>query len=285
MISLDLGGDLPLVTADHHQIQQVMLNLSVNARDAMPGGGTLGFLTTLVTGKSLLSRFPQAASGEYIGIIVQDTGMGMDANTREHLFDPFFTTKDVGKGTGLGMSVVQGIVQSHNGFIDINSKPGSGTAIELYLPVSADVSGSRTGLPAGPQIFLGGDETILFIEDEDLTRDVAFDYLTSNGYKVIMARDGREGVELFKRHKAEIDLVVSDFGLPGITGEEVHRRVTAIVPGTPVVLITGFMEPEKKTELGINGVSDILAKPFKPDDLLRALRALLDRELDARRAD
>ncbi|HTY37961.1 MAG TPA: PAS domain S-box protein [Bacteroidota bacterium] len=276
VIALDLAGELPPVTADPQQIQQVMLNLCVNARDAMPDGGTLGFCSSLVPGVSVRKKFPDASAAEYVGMIVRDTGCGMDARTREHLFDPFFTTKDPGKGTGLGMAVVQGIVQGHEGFIDVVSAPGQGTSIEIYFPASEERDVEMSGT-SGSEIVDGGKETVLFVEDEELTREIAAECLTARGYRVLLACDGKEGVELFRMHATEIDIVVSDFGLPVFSGEQVYDRIATVDADKPFVLISGFVDPEKERELMAKGVCTILPKPFKPDALLQAVRSALDR--------
>jgi CheY-like chemotaxis protein len=271
-----LDHHLPKISADQHQIHQVLMNLSVNARDAMPLGGTLSYCTSVVHGEILRRRYKEATKECYVVLTVTDTGMGMDEGTLQKIFDPFFTTKEVGKGTGLGMSVVQGIIQSHNGFIDVRSRLQGGTEIELYLPVSEEEQPAIVVDNPETASGLAGNETVLLIEDEELTREVVDDLLHSNGYRVIHARDGAEGVDIFRDKKDNIQIVVSDLGLPKFNGDEVYRHITAIDPNVHFILMSGYLEPELKARLLMMGVSDILPKPFRPADLLSMIRKTLD---------
>ncbi len=275
-VSLELDNNLPKITADPNHMHQVLMNLSVNARDAMPSGGTLRYCASLQSGEILRKRFPEASTDRYVVLTVKDTGMGMDEETLRKIFDPFYTTKEVGKGTGLGMSVVQGIIKSHNGFIDVRSKVNIGTEIEIYLPVLDSEETTVISEIFENTLNLSGNETILLIEDEEFTRDVIEDLLHFNGYQVIHARDGEEGVELYKNKKDQINIVVSDFGLPKFNGEEVFRRIKGINPEVRFILISGYLEPGISNRLTTLGVNTIVAKPFKPDGLLSKIRETLD---------
>jgi len=273
-VEVDLAPDIPCIIADPNQMHQVLMNLSVNARDAMPSGGTLGFSAAAVPGDTVRRQFHDAASTRYVAFTVRDTGTGMDEKTLLQVFDPFFTTKGVGKGTGLGMSVVQGIIQSHHGCIDVQSRPGAGTSIRMFLPVAESPADAPAPVVDAPHQI--GNETILLIEDEELTKEIADDLLASHGYRVIHARDGADGVEVFAGKRGLIDLVVSDFGLPVFNGETVFQRIRELDPTMPFILISGYLEPEKKAGLLQMGVTDIIAKPFKLSEFHTRIRKALD---------
>jgi PAS domain S-box-containing protein len=274
-ITLELMPGLPSVDGDANQLHQVLLNLSVNARDAMSEGGTLSFKTSVVSGSSLTGRFSVARPIDYLRVSVTDTGEGMNEATTKQIFDPFFTTKEKGKGTGLGLAVAQGIVDSHEGFIDVHSQPGAGTRFDLYLPA---VPASQFVEPASvdPDVEEpGGNETILYIEDEELILDITVDLLESHGYQILTAGDGEQGVERFRENRERIDLVLSDYGLPKFDGTEVYKRIRKMDAEVPFAILTGYMSPEKRAELMDLGVSEIISKPHKPGELLALIRKLL----------
>jgi PAS domain S-box-containing protein len=267
---------LPFIIGDSNQIHQVLLNLCVNARDAMPGGGSITFATAVVDGAAIIERFPTAEQLKYISVGVTDTGSGMDEATLKRIFDPFFTTKEKGKGTGLGLAVAIGIVESHRGFIDVHSEPGRGTAFTLYLPAVDRRDTADTILLTADVSEARGSETILFIEDEQLIRELIVPVLSDNGYTVLTACDGEEGISMFQRHSGEISLVLSDYGLPKCDGEEVFKRVRLIDADVSFVVLTGFMGPDKRAELSDIGVTATISKPYKPADLLITVRDILD---------
>jgi two-component system, cell cycle sensor histidine kinase and response regulator CckA len=276
VVALDLDPGLPPIEADHSQLHQVLLNLAVNARDAMPGGGTLGFGTRLVAGADVAARHPGADAASYVRLGVSDTGTGIDEETLPHIFDPFFTTKGVGKGTGVGLSVVRGIAEAHGGYVDVSSRAGQGARFDVMLPVSASVATSARQDARTVRSILGGPETILLVEDEAMTRDFVVSLLSRKGYRVITAQDGADGVDTFRRLRGEIDLVISDFGLPKLSGREVFERIRAVDTACPFVLISGFVEPDTRESFLALGVSQVLDKPFNAADLLETIRRVLD---------
>ena len=221
--------DLPFIHADRTQLHQTILNLCVNARDAMPNGGVISITATEMSGAAVKEKFFAADQQPYLCISVADTGEGMSDAVRDRIFDPFFTTKPQGKGTGLGLSVVSGIVQAHHGFINVESEPGKGTTFNLYFPVSRDTANSADSHPH-VHFAVGGHETILMVEDEELLLNAVTLLLESNGYTVLSAHDGAEAVEMYKRHQSEISLVITDLGLPIMTGLEEYKRLKEITP-------------------------------------------------------
>jgi two-component system, cell cycle sensor histidine kinase and response regulator CckA len=285
VLAVDLRRGLPTILADQGQLHQVLLNLCLNARDAMPAGGTLGLATSVVTGQEMRARWPEADAPGYVCIRVRDTGTGMDDATRRHVFDPFFTTKEVGKGTGLGLSVVQGIVHAHAGFIDLQSRIGAGTTFEVFLPVSAASAQDGRADDAPLQRATGSGETILVVEDEALARDFVVTMLTRTGYRVLAAADGAEGVEVFKARGGEIDAVISDFGLPKFNGHEVCARIRYIDPSMPFILMSGFVDPDRQADALSLGMDALVAKPFRAQELLAALRGVIERRRRAGQQD
>jgi two-component system, cell cycle sensor histidine kinase and response regulator CckA len=275
-----IDKDVPLVFADRAQIHQVMLNLYVNARDAMPNGGSIRTSVELQSKDQVQKRFPLADQESYICIGVTDTGEGIDKATLLRIFDPFFTTKEKGKGTGLGLAVVYGVLQSHHGFIDVESELGHGTSFRLYFPIS-EMSDQIEEIPGAVEIYdVGGTETILLVEDEQLLIESVFLILKSKGYKVFTAQDGKEAVEVYQKHRDEIDLVLTDLGLPGITGKDVFQNLLEINADVKVVLASGFFEPEVKSNLLEAGVKGFIQKPYIQDDILRIIREVLDVQKD-----
>jgi two-component system, cell cycle sensor histidine kinase and response regulator CckA len=276
-ISLHLEKDLPTITGDPTQIHQVLLNLCVNARDAMPKGGTIGITTCCQQGETIRAKFPRAVAHKYVVLRVADTGIGMDEMTRSRIFEPFFTTKEVGKGTGLGLSVVFGIMESHKGFVDVESKPGKGTTFHLYFPVlqSKEIEQAKAEIQ---QVISGGKETILVIEDEEMLRELLRTSLRSAGYTVLTAVDGQEAVDLFDQHQDEIQLVLSDVGLPKLAGYDVFRKMKRTKPDLKFILASGFMEPQLKSEIFKEGVRDFVQKPYSVYEVLKAIRTVLDQK-------
>ncbi len=277
-IHTNLMKELPPVLADATQIHQVLLNLSVNARDAMPKGGKLTISTDVIPGSSLMTRHPEAASREYVEVSVADTGAGMDEATRQRIFEPFFTTKGVGKGTGLGLSVVYGIVESHRGLIDVESELGFGTTFRIYIPaVEPSVINAEVAATTGDGK-VQGNATILVIEDEEMLRELLKTTLGSKGYHVMTAKEGEEGVETFREHSDRISLVISDLGLPKLSGAEVVARIRDISPNARVAIASGFIDPEVKSDLENKGITHFIQKPYKTSDVLRIVGDILREE-------
>jgi len=268
--------DLPDILADRTQIHQTLLNLCVNARDAMPNGGSITIKAEQWTKKEVLKRFPTADQELYVCISVTDTGVGMDEAIYARVFDPFFTTKEKGKGTGLGLSVVYGVMQSHHGFIDMESHVGEGTTFYLFFPVAPMAEKPTDEVPQGNKEPSGGTETILLIEDEYLILKVIRRLLKSYGYSVYVAADGEEALEVFTRHRDEIALVLSDVGLPKMSGIDVFKKLKEMNSHTKVILASGFFEPDIKFSLHRLGVKGFIQKPYSNDEVLRKLREVLD---------
>jgi len=254
----------------------VLLNLSVNARDAMPMGGEFRITTRRVPVSDLAAKHPGSALQQYIEIRVRDSGEGMDAATQKRIFDPFFTTKGVGKGTGLGLSVALGIIERHNGFMDVSSSAGAGTEFCIYLPFATDRQAPSDEPFADHATVPGGTETLLLIEDEEQIRETAIEVLEKKGYTVLSAANGEEGVEVFRDNRGKIKLILSDYGLPKISGEEAFYRIRQIDAHVPFVLLTGFIDPEKKKMLIDLGMHTVMHKPYKLLDVLLKIREALD---------
>jgi PAS domain S-box-containing protein len=275
-VTMDLKKDLPLVLVDSNQIHQVLINLCVNARDAMPRGGTLSISSSTIENDAMSSKYPKATAREYIMIQVADSGTGMDEATKQRIFEPFFTTKGVGKGTGLGLALVYGIIENHDGYIDVVSEVGKGTTFSIYIPIQErtivyDETGKKTD-----QDVTGGTETILLIEDEEMLRELVKVVLVSNGYSVLTAQDGEEGVSVFSRHQKEIAVVVSDMGLPKVGGEAVFKQIKTMNPKAKIILASGFIDQNTKSEVHKAGIRHFIQKPYTPSEVLRAIREVLD---------
>jgi PAS domain S-box-containing protein len=275
-VLLRLADGLDRVRADRGQIEQVLLNLTLNARDAMPLGGTLSVETALASlDEDYLQRHPgvDVQPGCYVVLVVSDTGHGMDGEIRQHIFEPFFTTKGVGKGTGLGLATVYGIVKQSGGYIWVYSEPGSGSAFKIYLPLAEDAqSPALTQQPAGTR----GSETVLIAEDEAVVRDMAARGLEAEGYRVLQARDGAEAVELLGRHDGQVDFVVTDVAMPVLNGRHLAARIAELRPDLPVLFTSGYTDDEIVRRGLLESGQAFLQKPFSPSALAQRVRAMLD---------
>jgi CheY-like chemotaxis protein len=276
-LSLQLSKDIPLINADATQVHQVLLNLSVNARDAMPSGGTLTFKTGVVKGSNLRNVFSNTSDGDYVHLGVSDTGIGMDEKTRSQIFDPFFTTKEKGKGTGLGLSVVYGVMKNHNGFVNVESEPGKGTTFNLYFPISEESLRATGKQVKDREEIRGGTETILIVEDEEALLTMLKVILEVKGYHVLTAVDGLEALALYRKHKDEIALVMTDVGLPKISGDQLFFELKKMNPSVRVVLMSGYIDVGIKSEIFQAGVHDFVQKPYDPDEVLKKVRESIDR--------
>jgi CheY-like chemotaxis protein len=200
----------------------------------------------------------------------------MDEATRQRIFEPFFTTKAPGRGTGLGLSVVFGIVEHHNGFIDVRSIPGKGTSFTVYLPIAERAPEIGQRVRKSIEEIPGGTETILVIEDEEMLRSLAKGILVSKGYKVLIAEDGMQGVEMYQSHQKEIAVVLSDVGLPLLSGQDVFRKIRAINPGAKIILASGYFDPETKSEMFKAGLKNFIQKPYMQNEVLQKVREAID---------
>ncbi len=278
VVVTELENNIPPVIADTTQLHQVLLNLCVNARDAMPMGGTLAITTTKVNLDNVAIKHPQATSSEYVLLRVADTGIGMNEKTSQKIFEPFFTTKGPGKGTGLGLALVYGIIETHNGFIDVESEPGKGTTFDIYLPVQSGKIAQQDEENKSEQDAPGGNETILLIEDEEMLCEFLKDVLAAKGYNILTAQDGEEGLAVYASLQEEINIVICDIGLPKYSGSEVLARIKAINPKAKVIFASGFIEPNLKSELYKAGAKYFIQKPYSANDVLKIIRKIIDME-------
>lgn len=275
-IELRLEKDLPSVVGDANQMHQALLNLCVNARDAMPEGGTISFATTLVPGGRLREEFPDAEVLQYFCVTISDTGAGIPDSHKAHIFEPFFTTKERGRGTGLGLAVVYGIVKSHNGFINFQTTPGKGTTFHMYIPVAPTLAEPVAPDPANLEMIPGGKETLLFVEDEEMLLDLLNTLLAAKGYDILAATDGEEAVEIYRSRWKEIALVLTDVGLPKMSGMEAFQRMRAINPNVKVILASGYLDQQLKSQMIEEGARDFVQKPYEPNEILKKIRQALD---------
>ncbi|HEY0670761.1 MAG TPA: PAS domain S-box protein [Longimicrobiales bacterium] len=275
IMSLNAGGGR--VRADRSQVEQVLINLVVNARDAMATGGTLQIGTAFVTLDEAFARDnPGALAGEFIKLWVRDTGRGMDAHTLSQVFEPFFTTKEIGHGAGLGLSTVYGIVKQSEGYIRALSQPGQGSSFEVFLPrVQAPVQ-DRRDLGGAHQNGVHG-ETILVAEDEDAVRALTCRILRKRGYHVLEARDGREALDIARDFEGDINLVVTDVIMPRVGGRELSEGVSRMIPSVKVLFMSGYTD-DQLLQRGVlqSGIGNFLEKPFTPEALARKVREVLE---------
>jgi len=277
LIDLRLGPDPIVVLADEGQIDQVLMNLATNARDAMPQGGTLSIGTgSTRIDHRFIHQHGYGTPGDYAVLTVTDTGTGMTAETRQRVFDPFFTTKEVGKGTGLGLAVVYGIVKSHNGYIGLSSEPGQGATFTIYLPLAAPQAASHSLDQGQAEVVPGGRETILVAEDDATLRRLTRTVLESSGYTVIEAADGQEAVDLFTSRADSVALALMDGIMPRKNGKEAILEMQRLNPRLRVLVLSGYADTiftdDELTAMRIT----LLEKPIRPTVLLRRVREMLD---------
>jgi two-component system, cell cycle sensor histidine kinase and response regulator CckA len=275
-LEIVLGPRLGAVRADPGQLEQVIMNLAVNARDAMPDGGRLTIETANVElDEDRAFQHPGAAPGRYVLVAVTDTGIGMDAETRSQAFEPFFTTKEQGKGTGLGLSTVYGIVKQSGGHIWMYSEPGQGATFKIYLP---RVDEAIAPLDLAPALVpaVGGRETILLAEDDPPVREVASEFLAQKGYRVLRAPDGQTALEMARAHAGEIHMLVTDIVMPGMTGRELVTALVAERPNVRVLYMSGYTDDAVVRHGVLDEGLPYLQKPFSPDALARKVRDVLD---------
>jgi signal transduction histidine kinase/ActR/RegA family two-component response regulator len=270
--SFVLDPQLDRVKADPGQIEQIVLNLVVNARDAMPNGGTLHIQTKNVE-KSNSQSGPGASPSRFVLLEVTDTGTGMDQQTQAHIFEPFFTTKAVGKGTGLGLATVYGIVKQSGGHIEVQSAPGRGSSFQIYLPAEAQAAAAlEPGKDVAGPAFSG--ETILVVEDAAPLRDLVCQALSVSGCTVLSAPEAQEALRILSQQKGMIDLLITDVIMPGMNGPALAKQVRAMRPETKILYMTGYSGEFVRSDMLIPGVS-FIQKPFTPADLRRKIRKML----------
>ena len=278
-VNFSLAPEPLTILADKTQIEQVLLNLLVNARDAMPDGGRLTLETYSVPNAKLKLHEPTA--DRYVCIRVNDTGIGMDQSTRNRIFEPFFTTKNKSLSAGLGLSVVYGIIKKHKGFIEVESMPGCGSTFLVYFPITTN---ARQSIPERAQAFetttTGPDypSTILIVEDEVTALNLLAKVLSGWGYNILQASDGEMAIELFEHYKGTIAAVLLDLGLPKITGIEVLHKIKTQNPAMKVIIASGYFEADVKADIDRAGVKTFLQKPYRPDEIIKTLHSVIQGE-------
>lgn len=275
-IQLKLSPDLAVINADPPQIEQVLMNLSINAGHAMPRGGKLMISTeNVILDELFCKQHIEAAPGKYVRLRVEDNGLGMTGEILAHIFEPFFTTKFPGKGTGLGLSMVHGIIKNHNGYITCSSMPGQGACFDIYFPqVNVDPATLTLNITETSKL-TGGHETLLLVEDDEGNLDVGRTMLERFGYTVLSASEYEEALSKFKRNKESIALTILDLNMPGIGGEPILKAILAMAPHAKVLIASGFSGLAVRHAL-MTGAADYIRKPFQIADLLLQVRKLID---------
>jgi hypothetical protein len=271
-----LQPTLGQVKADPGQLQQVLMNLAVNARDAMPHGGKLTIKTSnIYVDEEYAQRHVSVKPGDYVLLSISDTGCGMDDETQERIFEPFFTTKELGKGTGLGLSTAYGIVKQSGGNIWVYSEVGAGTTFKIYLPRFDKVVDSQREQPVQDDPLIGT-ETILLVEDEEMVRDIASQALEENGYRVLAAQDTIHAQSLCQEHKGRIHLMLTDVVMPQMSGRALAERVATIRPEMRVLYMSGYTDDHIVHHGVLEEGMNFIEKPFTADQLARKVREVLN---------
>ena len=274
VIHREIADDLFAIEADPGQIEQVLLNLFVNAADAMPDGGDLFLKTMNTTHKDMTGKLYEPKRGDYVMLAVTDRGMGINEETIEHIFDPFFTTKEMSRGTGLGLASAYGIIKAHGGYIDVESVNEQGTTFSIFLPASEK---KVQKVAKTTEEVIGGTETVLLVDDEAHILKVGRDLLEAMGYQVLIARDGNEGVAVYKKNRDEIDIVVLDVVMPNMGGGEAYDRMKEINAHIKVLLSSGFSIDGEANEILARGCDAFIQKPFGMQELSQKIREVLDK--------
>jgi len=271
-VNFDLTKNVNIIEADKIQIDQVLTNIFINAKDAMPMGGDITVKTENVyIDEEFAKKYPELESGKFVKISIADTGIGIPDEVRKHIFEPFFTTKGLGKGTGLGLATVYGIIKNHNGHVFCESEPGRGSTFTIYLPVSEKEI---------QEVFhykdiIKGKEKILLVDDEESIRNIGQKQLENLGYKIILAADGKEAVKIYKEKKGEIDLILLDIIMPESGGKETYRELKKINPDIKVIVMSGYSQDEKANEIMNDGALGFIQKPFKIHELSKIIYEIL----------
>ena len=277
MVTINAASDLPLINADAGMMEQMLMNLAVNARDSMPEGGRLTISAEAVEVSPALARNNQdARPGRFVCLTVADTGCGMSPDILSHIFEPFFTTKPAGKGTGLGLATVYGIVKQHEGWTEVESQPGHGSTFRIFVP-TCNIKPEADPVPPVPEPMRRGSETILVVEDEESVRDFVVQLLKSSGYQAIAAESGPQALERWAQHGGKIDLLLTDIMMPGgITGRELGDRLQAQDPALKVIYSSGYSPGMAGKDIALLKLNHFLPKPYSPSKLLKSLRQCLD---------
>ncbi|NIQ91495.1 MAG: response regulator, partial [Deltaproteobacteria bacterium] len=278
-LEVDLNQGLPPIAANSTQVQQAVLNLCLNARDAMPNGGKITISSAAVAlGGKASSQYKDLAAepGQYVRIRVADNGIGISQEDLDKIFDPFFTTKEVGKGSGLGLAMVYGIVQNSRGYVYVDSAEGNGTVFDLFFRVAEDKDRQQSLRRLTPG--LAGEETVLLVDDEPMVRDLGNEILRSYGYQVVLACDGLEALEIYESRGADIDLVVLDLLMPKMGGKDTLAGLRKLNPAAKVIICSGYGARENGLQKLMASGVNLVQKPFKPEELVSAVRQVLDGE-------
>ncbi len=273
-IITQMSGEVDYIQCDKGHIHQVIINLCINAKDAMGDHGTLTITEQLLHSSSLNDAIPEMPEGMYVSLAVTDTGPGIDSEQLKKIFDPFFTTKEKGKGTGLGLSIVNGIVRSHNGFIDVRSEKGAGTTFTLYFPA---VSSSAPEHTAHFPSFAMKGKQVLVVEDEPQLLNIMVETLEAYGLAVQSAVDGMTALEQFRSFRGSIDMVITDYSMPSMDGGVLYQELKKIDPSVAVVITSGYLDPVLRSRLLKDGIRQIITKPFRSEDIIKAVESALTR--------
>ncbi|MBW1768934.1 MAG: response regulator, partial [Deltaproteobacteria bacterium] len=274
-IHRELAEDLFTIEADRRQVRQVLLNLFVNAADAMPKGGDLIVKAMNATHHNMKGKAYDPKPGNYVMLMVTDNGIGMDKETMERIFDPFFTTKEVGRGTGLGLAAAYGIIKGHSGYIDVDSRKGHGSTFTIYLPASEKKAQKVAKVAEG---VIKGTETVLLVDDEEVILEVGKELLEVMGYQVLVARNGEEALKIYKNNQDDIDLVLLDMIMPNMGGGEAYDRMKEVNPDITVLLSGGSSVDGEATEILERGANAFIQKPFNIQELSGKIREVLDKK-------
>jgi PAS domain S-box-containing protein len=283
-IESELEDRLPQIEADAEKLFQGMLTICINARDAILAvpsvhlAGKIRITVVSADGRDVHKRFPDAAAERYLKISISDNGAGMAEDVRQRIFEPFVSSRDAQKGHDLGLAMTYAIVKNHRGFVEVESELGKGSTFWIYLPALRVESEEPAQVSEKP--IRGGSETILVIEDEEALRFLLEAVLVARGYRVITAANGDQGLALYRQHRNEIHVVMTDMGLPKLSGRDLFLKILELDPAAKVIFMSGYVDPTLKSRLYVEGASAFIPKPFQPEDILRTVRDVLDRKAD-----